>query len=95
MTDKLNFGSPLKVYQTNQRTFSNQAVQHPKLDVVRPHYGDDLNAYKGQPVYASETGKIDFRENPGGFGHYVVIDHGQGYQTKYGHLDGFNLTITT
>jgi murein DD-endopeptidase MepM/ murein hydrolase activator NlpD len=50
MTNELNFISPLKVYQTNQRIFSSQPIRHPKLDVIRPHYGDDLTAFKGQPV---------------------------------------------
>jgi murein DD-endopeptidase MepM/ murein hydrolase activator NlpD len=80
MTNELNFISPLKVYQTNQRIFSSQPIRHPKLDVIRPHYGDDLTAFKGQPVYAAESGVINMYSNLTGYGKTVYINHGDEYQ---------------
>jgi murein DD-endopeptidase MepM/ murein hydrolase activator NlpD len=47
----------------------------------------DFNAPLGTPIYATADGKvIDAGFNTGGFGNRVVINHGYGYQTLYGHM---------
>ena len=53
------------------------------------HGGIDIaggNIY-GQPVYASRAGTVIVAEHysNSGYGHYVMLDHGDGYQTLYGH----------
>lgn len=53
------------------------------------HGGIDItggNIY-GQPVYASRAGTVIVAEHysNAGYGHYVMLDHGDGYQTLYGH----------
>ncbi len=61
---------------------------HPILKVVRPHEGIDLTAPRGTAIYATADGTIiqaGYRE--GGFGKKVLIDHGHGYRTLYGHCD--------
>ena len=61
---------------------------HPILKVVRPHEGIDLTAPRGTAIYATADGKViqaGYRE--GGFGKKVLIDHGYGYRTLYGHCD--------
>ena len=61
---------------------------HPILKVVRPHEGIDLTAPRGTPIYATADGTVmqaGYRE--GGFGKKVLIDHGYGYRTLYGHCD--------
>ncbi|MEZ5071867.1 MAG: M23 family metallopeptidase [Bacteroidales bacterium] len=61
---------------------------HPILKVVRPHEGIDLTAPRGTNIYATADGTVTqagFR--PGGFGKKVLIDHGFGYETLYGHCD--------
>lgn len=61
---------------------------HPILKVVRPHEGIDLTAPRGTPIYATADGDVlqaGYRE--GGFGKKVLIDHGYGYRTLYGHCD--------
>jgi murein DD-endopeptidase MepM/ murein hydrolase activator NlpD len=61
---------------------------HPILKVVRPHEGIDLTAPRGTNIYATADGKVvqaGYRE--GGFGKKVLIDHGYGYRTVYGHCD--------
>ena len=51
------------------------------------HTGIDLAAPMGTPVYATADGIVDRSEwNDGGYGNLVEIDHGQGIQTRYGHL---------
>ena len=54
---------------------------------LRAHKGMDFNAPLGTPIYATADGKvIDAGFNTGGFGNRVVINHGYGYQTLYGHM---------
>ncbi|MGA1978177.1 MAG: M23 family metallopeptidase [Bacteroidales bacterium] len=60
---------------------------HPVLGTPRWHYGQDFCVPYGTNVYATGDGKvIEAGYNGGGFGNYVVIDHGYGLQTIYGHL---------
>ncbi|MBR1738408.1 MAG: M23 family metallopeptidase, partial [Firmicutes bacterium] len=50
------------------------------------HHGIDLAAPYGMPVYASDGGTVVFAGyDNGGYGNLVVIDHGNGYTTKYAH----------
>ncbi|HER08905.1 MAG TPA: M23 family metallopeptidase [Bacteroides sp.] len=59
---------------------------HPILKVVRPHNGIDLTASRGTPIYATADGKvIQAGYSTGGFGNRIILDHGYGYETLYGH----------
>jgi len=61
---------------------------HPILKVVRPHEGIDLTAPRGTPIYATADGKVlEAGYRPGGFGRKILLDHGYGYQTLYGHCE--------
>lgn len=52
----------------------------------KAHKGIDLASAKGTPVYASDGGTVKFAGwNSGGYGYLVIIDHGNGYETYYGH----------
>jgi murein DD-endopeptidase MepM/ murein hydrolase activator NlpD len=60
---------------------------HPVLGTPRMHYGQDFEVPYGTEVHATGDGKIiESGWNPGGFGNYIVIDHGYGLQSTYGHL---------
>jgi murein DD-endopeptidase MepM/ murein hydrolase activator NlpD len=50
------------------------------------HEGLDLSAPKGTRVRATADGVVSFAGRSGDFGRLVVIDHGDGYQTRYAHL---------
>lgn len=53
----------------------------------RSHKGIDIGAPKGTPIYAVADGVVSrSKANPGGFGWYIVIDHGNGLETWYGHM---------
>jgi murein DD-endopeptidase MepM/ murein hydrolase activator NlpD len=59
---------------------------HPILKVVRPHEGIDLSARQGTPIYATAGGRVsEAGYTSGGFGKRVIVDHGFGYSTLYGH----------
>jgi len=61
---------------------------HPILKVVRPHEGIDLTAPRGTNVYATADGEVlQAGYRAGGFGKKVLINHGHGYRTVYGHCD--------
>lgn len=55
----------------------------------------DLAAPEGSPVYAAQSGKVNFAnwQNPNnhkeGYGQQVVMDHGSGYGSRYAHLSKF------
>lgn len=52
------------------------------------HEGVDIALNRGDMVRASASGKVVFAARDSGrFGRLVVIDHGQGWRTRYGHLE--------
>ena len=54
------------------------------------HAGVDLAGPLGTPIYATADGIVARAEyNNGGYGNLVEISHGQGIQTRYGHLSRF------
>lgn len=61
--------------------------QHPITGEHRDHAGLDLAAPAGSPVLAAAAGRVEFAGEQGGYGNLVVITHGDGSQTYYGHLD--------
>ena len=59
----------------------------PVYKIPKMHAGLDFTAPSGTPIYATANGKVAKAEfSSGGFGNHVVIDHGFGYETLYGHM---------
>lgn len=56
------------------------------------HYGYDLATLAGAPVSASNAGRVLFAADLGIYGNCVVIDHGLGLTSLYGHLASFAVT---
>ncbi len=50
------------------------------------HSGQDIDAAPGEPVVAGASGKVTFVGWQNGYGQLIVVDHGGGLTTRYGHL---------
>ncbi len=55
----------------------------------RKHEGIDISVGYGSPVTASKAGRVAIAKYYGGYGNLVVIDHGGGVETWYGHNSSF------
>jgi murein DD-endopeptidase MepM/ murein hydrolase activator NlpD len=65
---------------------------HPVLGTPRMHYGQDFSVPYGTEVYATGNGTvIESGWNSMGFGNFIVIDHGYGLRSTYGHLSQINV----
>ena len=62
----------------------------PRTDPVKGgadfHPGLDIAGERGQAVFATASGKVTFSGYNGDYGNMIVLDHGFGLQTRYGHL---------
>lgn len=67
----------------------NLARKHPVLHIIRAHKGTDYAAARGTPIRSTGNGKISFAGRKGGYGNCIIIQHGQGIQTLYGHMNAF------
>ena len=53
------------------------------------HQGLDISTDRGQPVFATADGAVDAASYTGDYGNLIVLTHGFGLVTRYGHLSGF------
>ena len=61
---------------------------HPIYKTKRMHAGIDFTALVGTPIYATGDGVVlKSKYAKGGYGRYVVIEHGYGYRTLYAHMN--------
>lgn len=66
---------------------------HPVHRVTKKHFGVDLAAEKGTPIYCTAAGRVAHIENnPSGHGLHVVISHAHGFSTLYGHMESVAVT---
>ncbi len=65
---------------------------HPVYKIRKFHYGMDFTAPVGTEIYATGDGVVKEIDNAhSGYGRVIVIDHGFGYETLYGHMSEFNV----
>ena len=57
------------------------------------HPGLDISADKGDPIYSTADGKVTHAASAGNYGNLVIVDHGYGIETRYGHMSAFKVTV--
>ena len=96
------------VYVTSNGTLTSQYVEGLGLDMIEPvngiitsrfgirardnHKGLDIANSWGTTVRASASGTVTCAHYSGGYGNLVIISHGNGIQTYYGHNSSFYVT---
>jgi murein DD-endopeptidase MepM/ murein hydrolase activator NlpD len=66
---------------------------HPILNTIRGHMGTDYAAPIGTPVHAAGDGRVGFEGVQAGYGNAIVLTHGGGVATLYGHLSRFARSV--
>jgi murein DD-endopeptidase MepM/ murein hydrolase activator NlpD len=64
---------------------------HPFTGRLEFHYGLDIATQLGNKIIAPADGVVLLAETREYYGKMIMIDHGFGYITRYGHLSGFNV----
>ena len=67
----------------------NPRRRHPILNTIRAHRGVDYAAATGTIIKAAGDGRISFAGVKGGYGKVVILEHGGGISTLYGHMSNF------
>ncbi len=66
---------------------------HPITGQKKSHTGIDIASNQGTAVYASDGGSVTLAGWNGGYGNCIMIDHGNGYVTLYGHLSSISVSV--
>lgn len=66
---------------------------HPVLKTQKGHTGIDIGAAHGTNVLAAQSGTVIMASYNGGYGNCVMIDHGGGVVTLYGHNSAMNVSV--
>ncbi len=75
------------------------SIQGPRTDPItgeyKNHGGTDVGASYGSAIYAADSGKVVASSDGwnGGYGNYVMIDHGNGMQTLYAHMSSRAVSV--
>jgi murein DD-endopeptidase MepM/ murein hydrolase activator NlpD len=67
----------------------NPRRRHPILNTIRAHKGVDYAAATGTVIKAAGDGRVSFVGTKGGYGRVVILEHGGGISTLYGHMSRF------
>lgn len=68
---------------------------HPISHVRKLHTGQDIAAPSGTPIRAAGNGKVIYAGYRGGYGNCLIIDHGGGVATLYGHCSKLYVGVGT
>lgn len=67
---------------------------HPITGKKKTHDGVDIAGNMGTPIYATGDGVVErISYDMFGYGRYIMIDHGFGYKTRYGHLNTADVKV--
>ena len=65
---------------------------HPIYGTTKSHTGVDIGAESGATIVAADGGTVVLAGVNSGYGNCVMIDHGNGYKTLYGHMSSIAVT---
>lgn len=83
---------PIKNEQLNQMASGFGYRSDPFTKIRKFHAGMDFSAKTGTPIYATGDGVVERADNTAsGYGNHIVIRHGFGYETLYGHLSKYKV----
>lgn len=66
---------------------------HPVYKDYRFHYGIDLSAASGTPIYATRSGTVTVAKYSSSAGYYVNVDHGDGFTSRYLHMTHYIVSV--
>ena len=66
---------------------------HPITGKYSNHSGMDIGANYGQPIYACASGTVTTAKFGEAYGYHVVINHGNGFSTLYGHMIRYTVKV--
>lgn len=91
-------GDPIQLIRPTGDVYSDDDILY-GYGEYEGHKGIDYSGKKGQDVVAAASGTVSLAGWNEGYGNCVIIDHRNGYQTLYGHLDEIKVkagdTVTT
>jgi murein DD-endopeptidase MepM/ murein hydrolase activator NlpD len=84
---------PVKPYDLRNKKIGKFGMRlHPILHVLRMHDGIDISGIVNSGVIATANGIVKcVKKDTYGYGNYIIIDHGNGYETRYAHLNKINV----
>ena len=65
---------------------------HPVTGARRDHQGLDIAAPTGTPIAAAAAGRVTFAGQQRGYGNIVIVDHGNGIETRYAHQNAIGVS---
>ncbi|CEH27608.1 Peptidase, M23 family [Aneurinibacillus migulanus] len=76
------------LWPTNSKIISSKFGYriHPILHTKKLHAGIDIAGPMGDAIYSAQTGRVVFAGTMNGYGNAVVVYHGNGISTLYGHI---------
>jgi murein DD-endopeptidase MepM/ murein hydrolase activator NlpD len=90
--DSLFLKVPFQGVKIRKTSGFNLNRMHPILKIRRPHWGIDYAAPQGTPVSCIGKGRVIFSGWKGGYGNFIIVDHRNGYISRYGHLRKRNVS---
>ncbi|MCZ8523584.1 murein hydrolase activator EnvC family protein [Paenibacillus caseinilyticus] len=85
------FGYPLRGYVNKSSDFGSR--QDPITGRTASHSGVDLPSPNGTDILAAEDGVVIMAQSYSGYGNTVIIDHGNGVWTLYGHIRNGGIAV--
>jgi hypothetical protein len=86
--------SPIEGFDFDADTNTFGPRIHPITGRNSTHTGEDMSSPMGTPIVAPAGGVVKaVNQNAGAYGMQVIVDHGNGEETMYGHLSGFDVKV--